>query len=173
MSTPFSIASKILLVTGIVALSSAALAQDRQFSTLEERMTGEEYQETGLYKLDEDELAALNRWIRKRSLAEEEIERDRAETARVEDASEDRRGLPDQDDPSPIHSRMVGEYDGLSGYSEIELENGMVWRQTDGRRYDFPKTLKDPEVEIKPGVFGSWQLQVKGYNRRVGVERVE
>lgn len=159
----------------LVAASSAAIAE-RPFSSLEERMTGQEFVETGLIKLDDDELAALNRWIRQRSLAEGEIDRGRAdgrpETARPADAAVDRRGFETRQDRSPIRSRMVGEFRQLAGDTVFELENGMVWRQTDGRRFDFPSTLENPEVEIKPGALGSWNLIVAGFNRRVGVERV-
>ena len=48
--------------------SGAALAQ-QGFSTIEERMTGKEFTETGLTKLSPEELDALNEWLRSHSVA--------------------------------------------------------------------------------------------------------
>lgn len=154
----------------MAVLLSASVSADRSFSTLEERMTGQEFRETGLHKLSDEELAALNRWIRQRSLAEgEAMVGDGRQAGTV---GEDRRGLRDASDRSPITSRIVGNFTGWTGQSEFELENGQVWRQTRGDRFD-SRPMENPEVEITPGVFGAWYLRVEGYNRRVPVERVQ
>lgn len=174
MSQARSIVPVILLGFFLGAASSVAIA-DRTFSSLEERMTGQEFRETGLYKLDDEELAALNRWIRQRSLAEEERESERERgAARAEDdrATEDRRGLTEPQDRSTIHSRIAGTFNGWDGDTVFELENGMVWRQVDSTELVTPE-MESPAVEIKPGMLGSWQLQVEGYNRRARVERIE
>lgn len=162
-----------LAIAGLLGLSSAALA-DPNFSSLEERMTGREFRETGLYKLSEDELAALNRWIRQRSLAEEEPRAPIA-TASSESsasaASDDRRGLRSSEERSPIESRIVGSFTGWRGRTEFELENGQVWRQAESGTFVVPE-IENPEVEIVPGMLSSWRLRVSGYNTRVRVERI-
>ncbi|RFF26954.1 MULTISPECIES: hypothetical protein [unclassified Wenzhouxiangella] len=169
----------IRLSIALIALAfcAASPAQDT-FSTLEERMTGEEYMETGLHKLNEEELAALNEWIRERSLTEEEArELNQRRAAGGDDASAaatDRRGLPDSDDDDerPIKSRIVGTYEGWDGDTVFELENGMVWEQAESGTYHVaPK--ESPAVEIRPGMFGSWQMIVEGQNRRLKVERIK
>ena len=162
-----------LAVAGLLGLSSAALA-DPNFSSLEERMTGREFRETGLHKLNDDELAALNRWIRQRSLAEEEP-RQTSGTGQTESAttaaSGDRRGLPTSEDRSTIESRIVGSFTGWRGRTEFELENGQVWRQAESGTFVVPE-MENPEIEIIPGMFNSWRLRVSGYNTRVRVERI-
>lgn len=162
-----------LAVAGLMGLSLIALA-DPGFSSLEERMTGREFRETGLYKLSEDELAALNRWIRQRSLAEEEP-RQAGSTAASDGAgpaaSEDRRGLRSSEDRSTIESRIVGSFTGWRGRTEFELENGQVWRQAESGTFVVPE-IQNPDVEIIPGMFNSWRLRVSGYNTRVRVERI-
>lgn len=166
MTSKNSIRFAIFVMAALLSLSASA---ERSFSSLEERMTGQEFRETGLYKLTDEELAALNRWVRQRSLAEGELAGGSATGAAT--IEEDRRGLRDAADRSSIRSRVVGEFTGWSGRSEFQLENGQFWRQTDGSRFS-TRTLTDPEVEISPGILGSWYLTVEGYNARVRVERV-
>ena len=59
---------KLLFFFLVLSLQSAAQAADG-FSTLEERMSGKEFKETGLGKLTDAELAALNDWLRGHSVA--------------------------------------------------------------------------------------------------------
>ena len=160
------------LLIGIF-LAAGSLAAERSFSSLEERMTGREFTDSGLHKLTPEELEALNRWIRQRSLAEYDHgleDRDDRPTAAVED----RRGLPEpRTDRSRdrIESRIVGRFSGWAGDQEFELENGMVWRQTGNDTFQIPE-VENPEVVIRPAMMGSWMLQVAGYNQRTRVERV-
>lgn len=152
---------------------SALAAAETSFSSLEERMTGREFNEAGLHKLTPEELAALNRWIQERSLAPDELGREVAEVAA--DTTEDRRGLREDDRrrDGPIRSRIKGSFTGWTGDTEFELENGMVWRQVDANnKFSIPEIMS-PEVEIRPAFMSSWQLRVEGYNRRVKVERIE
>ncbi len=162
-----------LAIVGLLGLSGAALA-DPSFSSLEERMTGREFRETGLYKLTDDELAALNRWIRERSLAEEDPRQGAAQEqpqSSVGDASDDPRGFRSSEDRSTIETRIVGSFTGWRGRTEFELENGQVWRQAEAGTFVVPE-MQNPDVEIIPGMFNSWRLRVSGYNTRIRVERV-
>lgn len=166
----FSIALSALIIC------TAALAQEN-FSTLEERMTGQEFRETGLHKLDDEELAALNEWIRARSLTQEEaaeLNRQRAGGSTASASAEgDRRGFEDSgSDAAPIESRLVGNFNGWDGEARFELENGMVWEQSAPDTFRVSET-ESPRVTIKQGLFGGWRLQVEGYNKQVQVKRVE
>lgn len=146
---------------------------NQSFSSLEERMTGREFRETGLHKLSDEELAALNRWIRQRSLAEGEVASlDDPGTDVSAAAPSDDRGLRSRGgDREAINSRIVGSFTGWRGGTEFELENGMVWRQVGGGTFVIPEQ-ENPRVQIRPGAFGSWRLGVDGYNTHVRVERV-
>lgn len=155
-----------------LALCSAALAQET-FSTLEERMTGKEFRETGLHKLTDEELAALNDWIRARSLTEQEVaELNERRAAGDVSAAGDRRGFDDGPDDTAIQSRIVGSFSGWTGDTVFELENGMVWEQVRAGTFGMPET-ENPSVTIRPGAFDAWYLSVEGYNREILVRRVE
>lgn len=166
-------AIRLCIAVSALAACGLALAQD-SFSSLEERMTGAEFRDTGLYKLTDEELAALNEWIRERSLTEEEaIELNRQRAASDEStAMTDRRGFEDSTDDTPIESRIKGTFSGWSDDTVFELENGMIWEQVRSGTFGMPAT-ENPRVTIRPGSFGSWYLSVDGYNREVLVERVE
>jgi hypothetical protein len=155
-------------------LAAATLSVDRidaqaeqPFSSLEERMTGEEFERAGLDKLSASELAALNEWIRQRSVADyEPSERSGpiasgAAPAAVGD-------MPRE----PIESRLAGAFEGWTGDTVFELENGMVWRQDERDRYRV-RPEQQPRVTVRPGFGGSWRLTVEGHNRGVRVERIE
>jgi len=164
-----------LLLAGLSAclLTTSTVADD--FSSLEERMTGREFRDTGLHKLTEAELAALNRWIASRSLAEGESLPAAASGGAIvagADASIDRRGLRDDtSNERPIEARIVGAFDGWDGDTVFELDNGMVWQQTDGRPYQMSE-MENPVVIIEPGIMGSWRLRVDGFNARAQVRRI-
>lgn len=168
---PIASNAALRLSIALVALlaGTAAFAQ-QSFSTLEERMTGKEFREAGLHKLSDEELAALNRWIKARSLTEgEAIEL--VEGRGSDSPGGDRRGFNDGGSDEPIVSRIPGTFKGWSGNTEFELENGMVWRQAESGTFSIGET-ENPRVTIEPGMFSSWYLSVEGYNRRVRVKRI-
>ncbi len=140
------------------------------FSSIEERMTGQEFRESGLHKLSDEELAALNRWIRQRSLAEGEAGSSQA----VGEPAADRRGLRSarKTDSGPIRSNIVGSFDGWSGNNIFTLENGMVWQQAENRTFA-SRPMENPAVEITQGLLGNWYLSVEGYNSRIKVNRIK
>ncbi|NBD96233.1 MAG: hypothetical protein GVY11_07155 [Gammaproteobacteria bacterium] len=164
-----------LCVLLLAAVATAATAQ-QTFSTLEERMTGEEFRDTGLYKLSDEELAALNRWIRQRSLTQDEaieLMENRGSGASADTAQSDRRGFPaSSGSDEPIRARIDGTFSGWEGNTEFVLQNGMVWRQTQSGSFSIGER-ENPEVTIRPGMFGSWYLSIDGYNREVRVERIQ
>lgn len=164
--------SRLILVSSLLVFSQLLSAQPEQpFSSLEERMTGSEFTETGLHKLDPEELAALNRWLRERSIAKYEGPSEGGSAP----------SLPSQPGEAPpidrmarekFQSRIVGEFSGWSGNTEFRLENGMVWKQDESDRFRL-QPMDSPTVTITPGLFGGWRLSVEGHNRTVRVERIE
>jgi hypothetical protein len=158
-------------------LATGPLVASQPFSTLEERMTGQEFRETGLHKLSDEELAALNRWIRMRSLTLEEpqesdaTERPPATAEAATETTGDQRGFEGNVQRSPITSRIAGTFTGWRGNTEFELENGMVWRQAENDTFAV-RAMENPEVTISPGFLGTWRLSVEGYGSSVRVERV-
>ena len=151
----------------LALVTSPLLAQDEiGFSSLEERMTAAEFRAAGLDKLSDQELAALNEWIRMRSLAEQEA------LALAEQQQRRSGPMPIDDMPEePFEAVIVGPFDGWSGKTEFELDNGMVWQQVGNDRYT-TAPMTNPTVMIRPGLFGNWTLQVEGYNKRTNVRRI-
>ncbi|NNL94684.1 MAG: hypothetical protein HKO64_03605, partial [Xanthomonadales bacterium] len=167
---------KALLIIAMCGLAGSVSAQE-SFSSVEERMTGKEFMETGLSKLTDEELAKLNQWLRAHSVAT----LDAAVPGRrpvapggqvaVTDPVEDTRGLKkDEGDYDDIVTRIDGEFSGWDGETIFRLENGMVWKQAQTDRF-FTKTMTNPEVRIKSTMFGAWRMEVEGYNKSVKVER--
>lgn len=155
------------MATGLLSsllITTAAVAQSQPFSSLEERMTGQEFRTTGLHKLSDQELAELNEWIRARSLAESE------EAVGMRDRPGELPAI-DRMARETFQTRIVGPFSGWEGGTEFVLENGMVWVQTEDRTFYMAET-ENPTVTIRPGALGTWFLNVDGYNQRTRVKRI-
>lgn len=170
---------KKFLVFGLMLLAGTSLyAAEEGFSSLEEQMSGREYSAAGLHKLSPEELGVLNDWIRRHSLGTLDTPTAApaasTATAATADNSADRRGLPsdDEEDDSPITSRIIGTFDGWDGQTVFKLENGMIWVQADRDKF-FIKEVSNPEIVITPGMFSAWYLSVKGYNSKCKVKRIQ
>lgn len=161
----------------IVALLTApAASAQSDFSSLEELMTGSEFEEAGLDKLSEEELRNLNTWLRthlETAGAASAPDADSAETRReirqeVEAEVRQEQGL---DERGEIVTTIPGHFTGWTGNTVFELANGQVWRQTSGGSYRVSKD--DPTVVIYPVSFGGWRLRLEDAGPSIGVERVK
>ena len=161
-----------LVASFAVCLSLAIpLAFGQQFSSVEERMSSADFKAAGLDKLSPEELAKLNAFIRN------EVDRRAAQAHEAGIREQDRNdaskiGFRDyHGDRDEIVSGIVGEFHGWDGGTSITLENGQVWRQTEPDR--FVIRLDHAVAHIKPGLMGTWFLQVEGYGSTTKVERVK
>jgi hypothetical protein len=163
---------RTLVASLAICLSLAIpLAFAQQFSSLEERMSSSDFKAAGLDKLSPEELAKLNAFVRsevdKRTVQarEEGIrEQDRNDAAKI--GFRDYHGETDT-----ITSAIAGDFHGWGGSTTFTLENGQVWRQVEADTFSI--RLKNPEVEISPGLMGTWFLKVKGYGSATKVERIK
>ncbi len=153
-------------------VASFSLLAAEGFSSLEEQMTGKEFLAAGLDKLSEEELAALNAWIRGHSLGT----LDAPAAAVAAGGSTDRRGLAreeeEEEDDGPIRSGIVGDFDGWDGQTVFKLENGMIWVQADRDKFYVPN-LENPVAVIESGIFGTWYLSIEGYGSKCKVKRIQ
>jgi hypothetical protein len=163
-----------ILATLILLIVSFSLLAAEGFSSLEEQMTGREFDTAGLNKLSPQELDALNAWIRKHSLATlATTSSSKAATAAPEDDRGLKKDKKDEDDEkSTITSKLVGKFTGWDGQTVFKLENGMIWAQASKKKF-YTEEIKNPEVVIKRGMFGSWHLQVEGVDKDVKVKRIQ
>jgi len=172
--------NKLLLFTLVFSIHCAAHAQEA-FSTLEERMSGKEFKETGLSKLTDEELATLNEWVRSHSVATLENANARPVTAGgagYASTAEDTRGFEHHkksNDPNDkiINSNIVGTFTGWTGDSTVfTLANGMIWKQAESAAFRIAP-IENAEITIKKGTFGGWRLSMVGRNKSVSVNRIQ
>ncbi len=160
IKTPLTLALAALLA------STAAFAQ-QGFSTIEERMTGKEFTDAGLDKLSDEELSALNEWLRSHSVATLDNENQEYSDTR----GFENQAMADLDD-NDVVAGIKGTFSGWTGDTLFELDNGMVWKQVETGTFYIPPT-DSAVVIIDKGLFSSWRLKVQGYNKTVRVERIE
>jgi len=177
---------KLLFFILAFSIHFAAQAAD-EFSTVEERMSGKEFKETGLGKLTDAELAALNDWLRRHSVATLENASARpgagAAVAGVTvagadgSAEKDMRGFENQPkldkEDKIIYSTIVGTFDGWKAKGTLfKLANGMIWQQTETDTFHIAP-VENPEIEIRKGIMGNWRLKTVEYNSAVRVKRIQ
>jgi hypothetical protein len=157
--------NRVLIALLTLTISCSAAAEG--FSSLEEQMTGKDFSATGLDKLTDSELAALNAWIRARSLATLDA------PAAVTDVASDEEDEEEEDQKrTTISSSLVGKFSGWDGQTVFELENGMIWAQADKGKFHI-KEIENPAVTIEPGLFGAWNLSIEGYDEDCRVKRIQ
>lgn len=156
----------------ILTLSiSASMFAAQGFSTLEEQMTGKEFTAAGLNKLSDQELAALNAWIRSRT-PEALASASAGAASSTLVTTEDRRGFDDDEERNPINSRIVGRFNGWDGETVFKLENGMIWEQVDDDKF-YVKEIENPVVTVDPSMFGRWHLSIEGHDSECRVKRIQ
>lgn len=175
---------KLLFI--VLALSFHCAVQAAEgFSTLEERMSGKEFTETGLGKLTADELSALNDWLRHHSVATLENVTSRPASGSASSATgtrgvgttEDLRGFPNQPKGEPedeiINSNIVGTFEGWEKKGTLfKLANGMIWQMSENDSFHIPP-VENPEVVIEKGFMGKWKLSLPGHKDKVSVKRIQ
>ncbi|MCF6226335.1 MAG: hypothetical protein L3J22_08555 [Xanthomonadales bacterium] len=168
---PITFASCLLLSLSVFAQNS--------FSSLEERMTGEEFANSGLDKLSAEELTNLNRWIGERSVAQFEnaaVSATPNNTNKGGFASKNKPGYAQADqnyqNREKIQARLKGPSKGWNNSTVFSLDNGMVWVMDEKDSFHM-KQQDNPEVVIKPGFLNTWNLSIGGHSSSTKVERIQ
>lgn len=154
-------AATLILALGTTVACAAG------FSSIEERMNGQEFSAAGLDKLSPEELAQLNAWLQANWPSQT--------AATPYPAMADSRGLSEpRASRDAIVSRLDGEFTGWTTRSVFRLENGMVWEATGGSFTPLStRPLQNPTVIIEPALLGAWLLRIEGYNATLRVKRVK
>ena len=142
--------SLVALLTLAVA-SFAAMGQPA-YVDIEQRLTAEQLQQSGLDMLSPAQLARLNQLLR-----DESAQLAKARQAGQEESNAAARfiGLDDK----PIKSRLKGSVSGWAPGTVFELENGQRWKVLKGSM-KMRKAVEAPEILVVPGIAGRWFLQV-------------
>lgn len=69
-----------------------------------------------------------------------------------------------------IESRILGKFHGWRAGSQLELENGQIWRVADGSEANYD--LQDPKVIVHRGMLGAFYLEIEGVGFQTRVTRV-
>ena len=147
----------------LILLSSlglaAAWAADKPFPGIQQLMSPEDFQASGLDKLSKDELQALDKWLLQYTAGEAALLR--------EDNTEVRKAVKEAE----FVTRITGDFKGWSGETIFRLENGQVWRQRlQGKyRYSGPP---NPEVRIKRNFLGFYMMTLVEADKSIGVKLV-
>jgi hypothetical protein len=160
-----------VFITLLLLTTSLTVIAAEGFSSLEEQMTGKEFDAAGLEKLSPQELDQLNAWIRKHSLATLATAASKT-TTEVAPAPMKEDGKKDDGERSTITSKLVGTFTGWDGQTVFKLENGMIWAQK-GKKKFHSTEIENPVVTIEPGMFGAWHLQVEGVDKECRVLRIQ
>lgn len=147
-----------LLLTGSLIFANSSLRAGDDFPGVRALMTPEEYRATGLEKLSEDELEALDAWLIRYTIGESEVIRNTSEEVKeVEDAYE-------------ITASIKPPFKGWKGDTIFYLDNGQVWQQRVDGRYQY--SGDDTRVVLKKNFLGMHVMELLATGKAVGVKRI-
>ncbi len=182
---------KLLLWIGLWAAGAGlVLAQD-----FTQTVTPEERAAAGLDKLSPAELAKLKALVERYKAGEVAVHEAKAAEAQQKAAvAEAKAQAAAAQSPDPkkgpswlaalitlektakspeaneeFRTRLKGKLESFSGKRSFTLDNGQVWQMVDGASWSGPD-YENPEVTIKPGVFGVFWLRVPEASLRVKVK---
>lgn len=152
----------LLIASSVLMYVPQSNAQS--FSTLEERMTAEQFKNSGLNKLSAEELAALNGWLQSHVGSQTLACPTVSTSTSVSTAM-------DSGDRREIVSQLMGDFKGWTGKTTFHLDNGQVWQQVGEDKWNGAR-VSNPTVRISPAFMGSWLLKIEGYNASTRVKRL-
>jgi len=164
------VAMLIKLTVGLLlGLSSFTAIAQQSYVDIEQRLTAEQLQTTGLDTLSPAQLELLNRLLREASAKSATLEpSSRADGPREESGGRSYIGLDDK----PISSRLKGSISGWAPGTVFYLENGQQWKVLKGSM-KLRKPLQAPDILVVPGVAGRWFLQVDPEMPKARVYRID
>ncbi|MCY7354410.1 MAG: hypothetical protein LH470_04895 [Lysobacter sp.] len=162
------------LALALLLAPFAAQAQTTHVD-IQQRMTAEQRQATGLDTLSPAQLELLNRLLREET--EKTVIAVKAEASRATASTSNENDTPRRPsyiglDDKPIASRLKGSINGWEPGTVFELENGQQWKVLKGSM-KLRKPLQVPEIVVVPGVAGRWFLQVDEDMPKARVYRID
>ncbi|TCO78497.1 hypothetical protein [Chromatocurvus halotolerans] len=151
-------ATLLLCVSGIASFHAPQSAAE-DFPGLERLMTVEQFRRTGLQKLSDTELGALNEWLIEYTAGNAQIMQGTSEAVREAEKNLE------------IKSRISGDFNGWDGDTIFRLENGQIWQQRLAGRYPY-RGPENPEIRISKNFLGFYKMTVLESGKSVGVKRL-
>jgi hypothetical protein len=124
---------------------------------IRELMTTQEFAASGLSRLSNDEMDAINHWLARYT---------------AQDAAEMLHSSPavSEIESAGIKSKIDGEFSGWNGPTRFPLKNGQIWETRSIRRYNY--SAVDPDVEITRNFLGIYRMLIVDTGRSINVRRV-
>ena len=170
----------IFILSACVVSTLGLLAADqRPVKDIRAVLSREEFTRSGLNKLSEDELVQLSGslfgWFEEASTDATTGQTGKVtllqEKAFGEELIPEKQKEKKENEPDSIRLKIPGRFSGWDGKTYFRLDNGQVWKQVDNQT--FYVNIKDPEVEISKGMFGTYFLSVVNYGSKCKVKRVK
>jgi hypothetical protein len=143
----------------LIVVVGTSFAADDSFPGFKKLMSEEEFRQSGLQKLSEQELDALNQWLIRYTAGEAEVLKETSEAVREAQKNYE------------VESTIVGEFSGWDGETIFRLANGQVWQQRLSGRYPY-RGPANPAVRISKNWAGFYKMTLIEADRSVGVSRV-
>lgn len=148
-----------------LALPLSAGQKPSAYVPIEQRLTAEQMQATGLSTLTGQQLGLLNQLLDEdRAQAIQAAEVQRAQ----DDAGKREKHTPAQ----TVVATVPGQASSWTQGRMLTLDNGQRWRIVDGG-VTFPRPRTDPKVTIAPGFLGAWYLRLDDGTPPIKVQRVD
>ena len=170
---------KLGLALLFLCASTGAIA-DSTYVKLEQRLSAEQFKQTGLNTLAPEQLLLLNRLLSEQATHVTPVNAPMATEAAVVAAPvvapiADTAATPSSFagfDDGPVYSRVIGTIDGWQTGTVFNLENGQQWRVIKGK-VKLYKPMTNPEANVKTSLTGRWFLQVDEDIQKALVTRIK
>lgn len=172
----------------------ATASADTDFQPLEQAMTKEERNRSGVDSLSAEQRKFLNNWLQQRYGADATNMREETDSSadttvqlseqssqeKVIEAEVERRvarELATRKQPSkaavsngPFEATLVGDFTGWRGKTVFRLDNGQIWRQRSSSQYRHRGS--DQRVKFDKNWMGGWEMTVVSSGKTVLVSKV-
>lgn len=145
-----------LTLTFVLCAFAVLRAQESSFRGLDKAMDSETYERAGLSKLTAEERTVLDDFIRGYVAGKQKAAANAAAADAVDRAVKENKVKP----PDIIESTMVGPYKGYGPRTFFNLENGQLWRPTQGDVVNV-SPIQNPKVIITRDTFG-YKMFIEG-----------
>jgi hypothetical protein len=159
--------SKKIIIACLILLGSQIAYSDGDLDDLSSEMTAAEFNQMGLSKLSDSELASLYQWVKIRE-SREPIE-DRLTLVKAEQPSSQQK-IDQPSNKGTITTSIEGAFEGWTGATLFRLSNGQVWRQRLKGRWRYE--TDSPSVEIKKNFMGYYVMRIDD-KKSIGVTRIK
>jgi hypothetical protein len=167
-----------LLLTAALQIGTALAADDQGFDVTQD-MSVAQFRATGLDKLSDAQVKALNTWFTQYlqqqgpACPSATAVPGTAAPVAASGAAPAMAAAPAAMAPADsISAHIAGDFDGWHGSTRFTLDNGQVWEQVDDSIVTV-KRIANPKVTIARGLFNSYYMSVSGMTDSVQVKRIK